>query len=49
MGPRPYSQVGTTVFRKLQKYMIRQTRNYHAILNRYKKRNGESGKEEDKT
>jgi hypothetical protein len=38
MGPRPYSQVGTTVFRKPQKYMIRQTRNYHAILNRYKKK-----------
>jgi hypothetical protein len=38
-----------TVFIELTKYMIRQTRNYHAILSRYKKRKGESGKEEDKT
>jgi hypothetical protein len=29
--------------------MIRKTLNYHAILSRYKKRKGESGKEEDKT
>jgi len=27
-----------TVFIELTKYMIRQTRNYHAILNRYKKK-----------
>jgi hypothetical protein len=33
---------------ELTKYMIRQTRNYYVILNRYKKRKGESGKEEDK-